>query len=103
MRVALVAAELRSGGHFDKVIKMIDGMIEDLRVEEQEDIKSRDTCNNEENALNAQSEDLAYNIKKKTELNERQDAKKKEKEDAKLNIQDEIAMAKTEMSEMLAA
>merc|ERR1719453_71635 len=76
LRLAFLAAEIRSGGHFDKVIAMIDRMIEDLRVEEQEDIKARDLCNNQENALNSKQEDLEYNIKKKTELNERQEAKK---------------------------
>merc|ERR1719420_1236495 len=103
LRLAFLAAELRSGGHFDKVITMIDRMIEDLRVEEQEDIKARDVCNNQENALNAQEEDLAYNIKKKGEAKERMEAKKKEVIDEKLNIQDQIAAAKTEMEEMLAA
>jgi len=103
LRLAFLAAELRSGGHFDKVITMIDRMIEDLRVEEQEDIKARDVCNNQENALNAQEDDLAYNIKKKGEEKERMEAKKKEVIDEKLNIQDEIAVAKTEMEEMLAA
>merc|ERR1719174_3658545 len=103
LRLAFLAAELRSGGHFDKIIIMIDRMIEDLRVEEQDDIKARDVCNNQENALNAQEEDLAYNIKKKEELNERQEAKKEDVIKEKLNIQDEIAVAKTEMEEMLAA
>merc|ERR1719321_2347089 len=103
LRLAFLAAELRSGGHFDKVITMIDRMIEDLRVEEQDDIKARDVCNNQENALNAQEDDLAYNIKKKGEAKERMEAKKKEVIDEKLNVQDQIAAAKTEMEEMLAA
>merc|ERR1719321_2170033 len=103
LRLAFLAAELRSGGHFDKVITMIDRMIEDLRVEEQEDIKARDVCNNQENALNAQEDDLAYNIKKKGEEKERMEARKKEVIDEKLNVQDQIAAAKTEMEEMLAA
>jgi len=102
MQLAVVAAELRSGGHFDKIIAMMDKMIEDLRAEEQEDIKARDVCNNQENALNAQEEDLAYNIKKKGELKERMEAKKKETNEEKLNIQDQIAAAKMEMAEMLA-
>merc|ERR1719399_1271950 len=78
MRLALLAAEVRSGGHFDKIITMMDKMIEDLRIEEQEDIKARDVCNNQENALASQAEDLAYNIKKKGEAKDRLEAKKKE-------------------------
>jgi hypothetical protein len=82
---------------------MMDKMIEDLRIEEQEDIKARDVCNNQENALASQAEDLAYNIKKKGEAKDRLGAKKTEVNEEKLNIQDEIAVAKTEMAEMLAA
>merc|ERR1719386_36434 len=103
LRLAFLAAEIRSGGHFDKVIAMIDRMIEDLRVEEQEDIKARDVCNNQENALNNQKDDLEYNKKKKEDLKERQEAKKKDVISEKEAIQDEIAVAKTEMEEMLAA
>eukprot|EP00746_Dinoflagellata_sp_MGD_P159086 gnl/MRDRNA2_/MRDRNA2_86631_c0_seq12.p1 gnl/MRDRNA2_/MRDRNA2_86631_c0~~gnl/MRDRNA2_/MRDRNA2_86631_c0_seq12.p1 ORF type:complete len:731 (+),score=256.99 gnl/MRDRNA2_/MRDRNA2_86631_c0_seq12:120-2195(+) len=103
LRLALLAAEVRSGGHFDKIIIMIDKMIADLRVEEQEDIKARDMCNNQENALKAQGEDAEYNIKKKEGVKERQEAKKAEVIKAKEATQDEIAIAKTEMDEMLAA
>merc|ERR1719161_1124798 len=103
LRLALLAAEVRSGGHFDKIIVMIDKMIEDLRVEEQEDIKARDTCNNQENALKAQGEDAEYNKKKKEGLKERQEAKKTEVIQSKEATQDEIAMAEVQMEEMLAA
>jgi hypothetical protein len=103
LRLAFLAAELRSGGHFDKVIVMIDRMIADLRVEEQDDIKARDVCNNQENALNAQEEDLEYNIKKKGELKERQEAKKEDVIKEKKDMEDQIKAAKEEMEEMLAA
>merc|ERR1719388_263595 len=102
LRLALLAAEVRSGGHFDKIIKMMDKMIADLRVEEQEDIKARDTCNNQENALKARGEDADYNIEKKGKLKDRQEAKKTEVIKAKEATQDEIAIANTTMAEMLA-
>jgi len=101
--LAFLAAELRSGGHFDKVITMIDRMIKDLRVEEQDDIKARDICENEENALNAQKEDLNYNIKKKKEEIERLDAKKEEAEKSIEAKEAEIEQTKKTMGEMLAA
>jgi len=41
-----LAAMLRSGGHFDKVIGSIDQMMEVLRKEEQSDIEHRDRCQN---------------------------------------------------------
>merc|ERR1719310_2162868 len=103
LRLAFIAAEIRTGGHFDKVITMIDRMIADLRVEEQEDIKARALCNNQENALNSAKEDHEYNVKKKKELNERQEAKKKEVIAAKTDMEDQIDQAKAEMEEMLAA
>merc|ERR1719161_2647993 len=103
MRLALLAAEVRSGGHFDKIIIMIDKMIADLRVEEKEDIKARDKCNNEENALAAQADQAAYMIDKKKGVKERQEAKKAEVIKAKVATEDAIAVAKTEMEEMLSA
>jgi len=103
LKIAMLAAALRSGGHFDKIIIMIDKMIADLRAEEQADIEARDECNNQENALKAQEEDLDYNIDKKEKLKERQEAKKADVNSAKIAKQDEIAIAKTTMAEMLAA
>jgi hypothetical protein len=103
LRLALLAAEVRSGGHFDKIIIMIDKMIADLRVEEQEDIKARDSCNNQENALKSQKDDAEYMIDKKKGVKERQEAKKAEVAKATIATQDEIAMAKEQMAEMLAA
>lgn len=102
LKIAMLAAALRSGGHFDKVIIMIDKMIADLRAEEQEDIKKRDDCNNQENALKAQEEDLNYNIEKKEKLKERQEAKKAEVTSTITAKEDEIMMAQQTMDEMLA-
>jgi len=102
LRLAFIAAQLRSGGHFDEVIAMIDRMIADLRVEEQEDIKQRDFCNNAENALAAEKGDLEYNIEKKQKLKERQEAKKEDVKKAIVAKQDEISMHNETMNEMLA-
>jgi len=103
MRLAFLAATIRSGGHFDEVIAMIDKMIADLRVEEQEDIKTRDMCNNQENALKAEKEDLEYNIDKKTKKKDSLSAKKDDTEQAIVAKQDEIKAAEAEMAEMLAS
>jgi len=102
LRLAFIAAQLRSGGHFDDIIVMIDKMIGDLRVEEQEDIKARDFCNNAENKLKAEKEDLEYNIDKKKDLKERQEAKKDEVGKAITAKQDEISAQNETMMEMLA-
>lgn len=102
-QLALVLATLKSGGHFDEVIGMIDKMIADLRTEEQDDIDKRDACNNEANKLKAQAEDLSYNIEKKNKLLSRQGAKRDDVRQAKIAKQDEIKAAKNVMAEMLAA
>merc|ERR1711920_510510 len=47
--LARIAAEVKTGGHFDKVQMLIQQMIDMLRVEEQEDIDHRDRCANAEN------------------------------------------------------
>jgi hypothetical protein len=103
LRLAFLAAELRSGGHFDKIIVMIDKMLADLRLEEKEDIKARDVCNNQENALKSQKEDLEYNIDKKGKKKDRQEAAKDEVIKAKDAKLEEIDATNTTMNEMLAA
>merc|ERR1719181_1176066 len=44
IKVGRIAVAAQSGGHFDKIIGMIDKMIGDLREEEQDDIVHRDEC-----------------------------------------------------------
>jgi hypothetical protein len=62
--VAKIAVEVKTGGHFDKVITMVDEMIAVLRKEEADDIAHRDRCENAENANKNQAADLADSIKK---------------------------------------
>jgi len=54
--IAKIAAKLKNGGHFDKMLKIIDDMIALLRREEQEDIEHRDRC---EGAINKNGNDKA--------------------------------------------
>merc|ERR1719335_1638607 len=103
LRLAFLAAEVQSGGHFDKIIKMIDKMIADLRVEEQEDIKAKDLCQNQENALDNQEEALEHEIKKKGEAKDRLEADKEEVADQIETIKDDIKLTKKNMEELLAA
>jgi hypothetical protein len=103
LRLAFLAAELQSGGHFDKIIKMIDKMIADLRIEEQEDIKARDVCQLNENKLKAQEEDLEYTIGKKGDEKVRLEDKKTGVEGKISTVKEEIEGTKTTMNETLAA
>jgi len=59
-----VAAEVSSGGHFDKVITSIDKMIAFLRTEEAADIEHRDRCEGAENKNVNDMEDLNHEIDK---------------------------------------
>jgi hypothetical protein len=81
----MLVASMRSGGHFDKVIIMIDHMIALLRKEEQEDIAHRDRCENSENANKNDLEDVSSDIDKTKKSLERmeteEDALKKSLED----------------------
>merc|ERR1719262_151566 len=47
LRLAAIAATLRTGGHFDAVIAEIDKMMATLKQEEKEDIEQRDWCKEE--------------------------------------------------------
>merc|ERR1740138_174716 len=69
--LAQIAAAVKTGGHFDEVIKMIDKMIALLRKEEAYDITHRDRCQNGEDANQNSMEDLQHNMKKLEEEIER--------------------------------
>lgn len=62
--VAKIAVAVQAGGHFDKVIAMIDEMMVVLRKEEQDDIEHRDRCENDQNANANEKADLKSDIKK---------------------------------------
>merc|ERR1740130_2615597 len=62
--VAKIAVEVKTGGHFDKVIIMVDEMMVVLRKEEADDIAHRDRCENSENANKNELADLAADIQK---------------------------------------
>jgi len=67
IEVARIAVLAQEGGHFDKVLSMIDMMIGDLREEEQDDITHRDLCENQQNANNNEMDDLSHAIEKTEE------------------------------------
>jgi len=64
LSLARIAATVKTGGHFDKVITMIDDMIALLRNEEQDDIAHRDRCQAGESQNEANMADLASDIAK---------------------------------------
>jgi chromosome segregation ATPase len=80
---------------------MIDKMIVDLREEEQEDIKARDLCEGQGDALDNQEEDLDHNIKKKGEEKGRLEAKKGSIEEKIEALMKEIEETRKAMKEAL--
>merc|ERR1711956_202892 len=76
--LAQIAAQMRMGGHFDKVIIMIDHMIELIRKEEAEDIAHRDRCHNAEGKNANDMEDIEAAKKKTKEKIGRLEDKAKE-------------------------
>jgi len=66
LRLARLATNLRSekSGHFDKVMKAIDEVLQALRDEETEDIEKRDECKDKYQEIESTSKDLEWKIEK---------------------------------------
>merc|ERR1719454_2647405 len=64
LRMAAMAAMVQTAteGHFDVVIGSVDKMLAELRQEEQDDIDLRDYCQDEENKVENEIEDLEHRI-----------------------------------------
>ena len=101
LSLAKIAAQVRTGGHFDKVIVMIDKMIELLRKEEQDDIAHRDRCQNGQNANQYNREDLASAIDKSEKELVRMTDVEKEMKTQIATLEDDIMTTKGEMEDRL--
>merc|ERR1719161_1852250 len=78
MNMVEVAVAVKNGGHFDKIMGMIDEMIAALRKEEAEDIAHRDRCQNAQGKNGNDMADLNSNIEKAGEKLERLEDEEKE-------------------------
>jgi len=99
--VAKIALEVQAGGHFDKVIVMIDDMISLLRKEEQDDIDHRDRCENGQNANKNEMDDLANAIKKTNSGLKRMGNTKSELESEIGGLENDIKASEKDMAELL--
>jgi len=99
--MANIAAEVKTGGHFDKIMVMIDKMIGDLRKEEQEDIAHRDRCQSSEGKNKNDMEDLESDISKHEDDIERLENKETELKATIQSLEDQIAETKQAMKEAL--
>jgi len=66
VELAELAAEVKLGGHFDKIIPMVENMMLLLKREEADDIEHRDRCNNKERDNKEARADLEFDIDKVT-------------------------------------
>lgn len=99
--IARIAAMVQMGGHFDKVMVMIDDMMALLRKEEAADIVHRDMCENSQNANKNEMADLAHQIKKANEMIKRMGNSKDELEDEIDKLKDEIKGTKKQQKDLL--
>jgi len=99
--VAKIAAEVKTGGHFDKVIIMVDEMMVVLRKEEADDIAHRDRCENSENANKNELADLAAYIQKTNHSIKRMENTEKDQTADIKEMEGEIAATKDDMAELL--
>jgi len=99
--MAKLALKLKSGGHFDKIMVMIDEMVVDLRKEEAEDIAHRDRCENQGNANKNMIEDLENDIQKHGDSITRMGDKESELKATIESLEGEQASTKADMEELL--
>jgi len=64
LRLARIAVAVKTGGHFDKIMQIIDNMVEVLRREEQEDIEEKKWCEAKQQKNKFDMEDLNHAITK---------------------------------------
>jgi hypothetical protein len=99
--MAKLAAKMKTGGHFDKIMVMIDEMVADLRKEEAEDIAHRDRCENQGNANANAIEDLENDIAKHGDNIQRMENRESELKATIEGLEGEMGSTKADMEELL--
>merc|ERR1719440_2489638 len=101
LNVANLALSVRSGGHFDKIMVMIDEMVVTLRKEEAEDIAHRDRCQSAQNKNGNDKADLDSDISKAGDKLTRLGDKEDELKATISSLEDSLAKTKSDMEELL--
>jgi len=99
--MAEIAVAVKTGGHFDKVMVMIDKMIVLLRKEEAEDIEHRDRCESSQNKNGNDKDDLDHSIDKAANDVERLEDNEKELTASIKSLEESISTTKGDMEQML--
>lgn len=92
---------IKTNGHFDKIISMIDTMIGMMRTEEAEDIKHRDRCEAKQNANENARDDLDAEITKAKAAITRMGNSKDDLDKAQTATETEITATKKSMTDLL--
>lgn len=101
LSLAKIAAAVQMGGHFDKIMVMIDDMISLLRKEEASDIVHRDLCENSQNANKNELADLGSMIDKADKMLVRMGNTKKELQDEISKLENDIKDTEKTQADML--
>jgi len=96
-----LAVAVKMGGHFDKIITMIDTMIATLRKEEAEDIAHRDRCQNSQGKNANDMADLNHDITKSDAELERMGDSETELKTTIKSLEEAIGESKADMAELL--
>jgi hypothetical protein len=96
-----VALMVRTGGHFDKVVELIDKMVQKMRDEEAADIEHKDRCEAQQTKNVQDMEDLKHTISETEEKIGRMEDTIAEYKRKIGECESSIAEVETEMKEML--
>jgi len=99
--LAEIAVAVKTGGHFDKVMVMIDKMIALLRKEEAEDIEHRDRCESSQNKNKNDGDDLAHSIEKAGQELTRLGDTETELKASITSLEQSIASTKSDLEQLL--
>jgi len=101
MQMVEIAVAVKNGGHFDKIMGMIDSMIATLRKEEAEDIAHRDRCENSQGKNGNDMADLDHDIEKAGAAIDRMGDKEVELKSTIKMLDEEIVQSKQSLDELL--
>merc|ERR1719281_942802 len=99
--LAQAAVAVRTGGHFDKVIELIDKMVQVMRDEEAADIEHKDRCEAQQTKNVQDMEDLKHTISETEEKIGRMEDTVAEYKRKIEQCEAQIAEVETQMGEML--
>lgn len=101
LSLARVAAEVRlSGGHFDKVITLIDNLVAELEEDAKDDVAQKEFCESETAKNKASKKDLEKSMKKMNKTIAARDDQIQELDEEVSELDDKMNSTRTELKEM---